>query len=373
VSHKTKTNLLSPSTRMGLWAAVIGTSTLAGTPQAQAKPARKAPVKNSARPKTTKPAAKPAAKLAKPTSDIKGMVPLAGLEGKVGTTYTLGQDTQFNFTLDSAEFSVQRLSIDESSYAPKADEKLLVLNFTVHNPNKEIANYNWSTLRFTVVDASNQNREDIQAVGQSQTRQSLAMELKPAQKVSGYTAIVVPAKGVVPKLIVTPSSGGGVLRYDLRQAVKGLPAPFTSADDATGATVATEVKATTGQAWPLGTFDAELVSTAYTNGPLGEYEAEEGKRFFVATVKLRNGSTSNALYNWSTVEPTLVASDGEKAEWNQVFLKTTRNEGADGELKPGEEYTGRYFFQLPSDVSAKSFSIKEGESRTYTFDVSNTK
>ena len=47
---------------------------------------------------------------------------------------------------------------------------------------------------------------------------------------------MVPAAGVVPKLIVEREQGAPVIRYDLRGKVKALPQPFADPSDTTGAT-----------------------------------------------------------------------------------------------------------------------------------------
>ena len=322
-------------------------------PKAAAKPAPKAAVK---------PAPKPTA---------QGMTQMAGDNGQLGVTYTIGAQDPINFTLNSAEFRVARVVIDGNVTAPRAGEKLLVLNFTVHNPNKTVRHFDWGTLAFTAVNPASENFEYAQAVGRAGTTETLAIDLKPAQKVDGYTMIVVPAKGIFPKLIVTPSSGGAVLRYDLRGKVKALAAPFADAADST--TARTDVPAELKTFYPGANFDLKLDSVSYTPGPIGSFEKEDGKRFVVLNVTLRNATTVPQHYDSGTLLPGLVDSDGEKVEWNQTLFKTKRDDNAEGELKPGEEYTARYFFQLPENVSAKSFTIAEGESRAYTFDVSNIK
>ena len=58
-------------------------------------------------------------------------------------------------------------------------------------------------------------------------------------------------------------------------------------------------------------------------------------------------------------------------EWS--LLKATRDEHADGNLKSGEEYRFRVYFSLPNDLAAKTLSVSEGESRSYSFDVSSVK
>ncbi|HEX8550745.1 MAG TPA: DUF4352 domain-containing protein [Abditibacteriaceae bacterium] len=317
-----------------------------------------------------KPPIKPAAKPAEPA---KGMTQMAGDNGQLGVTYTIGTDAPLNFTLNSAAFKVERIVVDDNVTAPTADEKLLVLNYTIHNPNKDIRNYNWNTLGFTAVSPDSKNYEYAQIAARAGTSEGLNIDLKPAQKIDVYTAIVVPAKGLFPKLIVTPTSGGAVLRYDLRGKVKALPAPIADPADTTGSTARAEVPAVVGTFYPGQALDLKFSGGSYTAGPIGEQEKEEGKRFFVVNLTLRNPTPVVQSYDWSSFKPVLVDSDGETVEWSQTLLKAKRDDAAGGEFKPGEEYTARLFFQLPENISAKTLTIGERESRTYSFDVSAIK
>jgi hypothetical protein len=353
--------MISRFKTLQMWSGLlIAASTLTGVGHAapQAKPQPKA-----------KPAATTAAK-AKPTG-VLGMVPMAGLDGKIGQTYTIGQDNPLNFTLNSAEYTIERVNIGTSAYLPNKDEKLLVLRFTVHNPTTSERHYSWGIIGFTAVDAMNQNREFAQAVGSRTTGEDLNMALKPAQKVEAYTVITVPAKGVVPKLIVKPTEGG-VVRYDLRGVAKPLSAPFADAADKSGATALEEIPAQADTYYPMHNFDMKLLSTTYADA-LGDVTPEEGQRFFVATVALRNGTKAEQNYSWGTFKPELIAADDEKAEWSQALLKASRDESAEGTLKPGQEYKARIYFPLPKNVAAKTLTLAEGESHSYAFDVSNTK
>lgn len=343
-----------------LWLGLLATTSLTVPASfVQAAPAQKP------KPKTTKPKPQP-----KP-GGVLGMVPMAGVEGKLGQTYTIGTNDPINFTLTSAEYTLERVNIDTSVYAPSAEEKLLVLRYTVHNPNKTERRYYWNTVGFTAVDAMNQNREFVQNAGSRETGEALNINLKPAQKVEAYTVINVPAKGVVPKLIVKPEDGG-VIRYDLRGVAKPLSAPFADPSDKTGATAPTEIPAQTGQYYPLHNFDIKVLETGYTDA-LGETVPEEGQRFFVATISMRNGTKDEKRFYWGTFKATLVDADGEEAQWSQTMLRATRNETADGTLKPGQEYKARVYFSLPKDAAAKTLTLAEEESHPYAFDVSAAK
>lgn len=325
-----------------------------------------------AKPAPAKPKPKPTPKPT-PTKGVKGTQQMAGDEGKIGTTYTLGAQYQFNFTLTGAEFTVSPVRVGTATISPTKNEKVLVLHYTLQNPNNQELYYDWGSIRFTVVDAENLNHDMEQLAGKEGTSQSLGIELKPGQKVSAWTMIRVPAAGPIPKLIVSHNAGGDVLRYDLRGKVKALAAPFADPNTPGGVTALAEVPAETGKFYPLLNHSIKLVSTAYRDTALGDIEPEEGKRFFIATFVLKGEAAAGIYYDFGSFTPTVITSDGEKAEEFKALLKATRDEGSGAELKLGEEATVRVVIALSKEVTAKTLKIAEGESRVYAFDVKDTK
>ena len=328
---------------------------------AAAAPAKAAPKKPAA--------VKPALKTGGPV--VLGTQQLPGDFGKLGTTYTIGKSDPINFTLRSAEFSVARVCIGDHVYAPTAEQKLLVLRYTVQNPQKAAQHFYWAGVQFTAVDADDVNHEYIQAIGRDGTSDSVAVDLKPAQKLDLYSIIVVPAKGVVPKLIVTREEGAPVVRYDLRGKTKMLAEPFAAASD--GATALEEVPAPAGTPMPLGAFDARLDSVAYTTSPMNGEMPEDGKRYLAAVVTLKNMTTVEQHYYWATFKAELRDADGERVEYNQTMLKASRDEKSEGYVKPGEEIRVRFYFSLPADLAGKMLYLSEGEGRIFAFDVSGAK
>ena len=101
--------------------------------------AKKASAKKSA---TVKPATKPKANPNSPV--LLGTTQLPGDFGQLGTTYTVGKSDPVNFTLKSAEYSITPLMVGNSIWVPKADQKLLVLHYTIHNPLKREQQYSWN-------------------------------------------------------------------------------------------------------------------------------------------------------------------------------------------------------------------------------------
>ena len=71
------------------------------------------------------------------TQVVQGTTQLRGDTAQFGTTFTVGKQHPINFTLRSAEFTVERVNHGVRHVAPAADEKLLVLHFTLHNPRQQ--------------------------------------------------------------------------------------------------------------------------------------------------------------------------------------------------------------------------------------------
>ena len=90
----------------------------------------------------------------------------------------------------------------------------------------------------------------------------------------------------------------------------------------------------------------------------------------VFTCTLKNASAAEQRYYWGSFEAKLDDTDGEPVEWPQSMLKGSRNEFAEGHVKPGAEYKVRFFFPLGSGIKPKTFRLKEGDSRTYAFPIS---
>ncbi|HWG84137.1 MAG TPA: hypothetical protein VNT60_01545 [Deinococcales bacterium] len=307
---------------------------------------------------------------------VQGTTQLAGGEGVIGKTYSLGRtDDALNFTLNAVEYTVTRLTNGSEVVIPKADEKLIVLHYTVQNPQKREMSLTWSSFKFTAVDARDTNHVgQPYPVRDGTTERISSLSLKPAQKIDLMSYWMVPAAGITPKLIVERGSNNPVLRYDLRGKVKGLAAPFADSADVSGATAREEVPAATGSYYPLGTFDLKLESVSFTTDPILGNKAREGKRFLVVTFSMRNGSgksAGEASYGWSTIRVEGRDADGDSFEFEGDKAKATRDERSDGRLKPGEETRFRAFAEIPADLSVKSITVREGQSRSYTFDVSS--
>ncbi len=309
--------------------------------------------------------------------DVQGTTQLAGGEGAIGKTYSLGKtDNALNFTMTSLEYSLTPVTMGTSVYAPKANEKLLVLHYTVQNPQKRDVGISYSAFKITAVDAKDVNHVFDNYIARDGTNEKYDASLKPAQKVELYAAFAVPAAGQIPKLIVERNDGSPVVRYDLRGKVKPLIAPFADPADTSGASALAEVPAQTGTFYPGLNLGIKLESVAFSQDKMDAKAPADGKRYLIATFTIRNltGATANPVsFSYSNFKIELRDAEGDKQVFNGYLIKAARDEHADGSLKPGEEYRFRVYFTLPSDLAAKTLAISEGESRAYVFDISSAK
>lgn len=325
--------------------------------QSKKKPARPAAKK----PPAARPAGGPV---------VLGTKQMPGDFGKIGTTYTIGTVTPLNFTLKSAEYSVVPINLGGSGYVPTPDEKFLILRYTVQNPKNREVGYSWTGLGFTAVDAKDVSHEGVGGISREGDAAKLDVYLKPAQKIDVWTALRVPADVVVPKLIVDRGQGGSVIRYDLRGKVKPLPAPYADTADTSGAMAMKTITGVVGAYHPLGFYDAKLESVSYVSGPVAGSSPGDGKRFVSAVFTIRNRSEMVRGYSWTGFDSFVRDADGEKADAESKMLKGSRDETADGMLKPGEEARIRFLYILPQNVEAKTLSIAEpNRGRPVLFEV----
>lgn len=298
---------------------------------------------------------------------VMGTQQMAGEWAVMGQQYTLNEGDPLNLTLNSAEFTVARLNVGDDTVVAQGDEKLLVLHMTIQNPQSKARRVYFADLDFTAVDAMNVNREWSQQLGVESTREQMHMDMKPAQKLDLYTAIVVPAKGVVPKLIVK-SGKGNVLRYDLRTGVAPLEAPFADPNDASGATALTKIEAEKDVRYPMGLFDvtfegAELPAVDDDGDP-----PEEGEGFVVIRVRLRNGSADGERLYSDPFQAVLRTTEGEKVDWGGEMLHPSRDESVSVNLDPGDEMGARVFFRAPAGVKLDRCEFSEKQKgRVYAF------
>jgi len=299
-----------------------------------------------------------------------GTAQLAGDNGEMGKVYSIRKEGPLYFCLTEAEFTTEQVRIGGTLHFPAADKKLLVLHFTIQNPEKNEQFVRFDSLKFTAVDATNVNCEGTADWADEENQGSVALSLKPAQKVAVYTVIEVPAKGPIPKLMVLPQpeDNGPVLRYDLRDKVTPLQPPVADPADETGVTALEKVPATLGSVCHLANFDVTVEKLGYTTDAMKGNAPEDEGRYLVATVLMTNKAPSENYVRWDVIAPVLTGADGEELTYNDM-LTATGDRPFSQNVEGGQEVRVRLYFTVPKGVTAKALAIKEGESRTYQLPV----
>jgi hypothetical protein len=319
------------------------------------------------------------------TDAVSGATALVGGTGELGKTYTIGKRDPLNFTLKSAEFSLKRTQIGSSKFTPEASEKLLILRFTVQNPQKKDLEFSATNLRFTAVDSKDVNSSPepygFSYVAREGEFVPLKVRLKPTQKIDAYAILTVSSAGVIPKLIVQSSNNNDqepVVRYDLSKKVKALPAPYNDASDSSGATALASINAKPGEFIPMRFSSLRLDGASFADS-FDQRAAGSGKRWLIVTMTIKNdipAGGANLDVGDCSFAVVLTASDNETDSQQRCGLalyKGGREERLRVEVAPGSESALRLVFEVPSDVGGKSLAITEEKARTVVFDVSSFK
>lgn len=348
----------------------------------------------AAPPKKASAAKKPPVK-AQDTS--RGVQQMQGGDGVFGTVYTLNND--FNFEILSARYSVEPFN-SYSSIVPAKDEKLLLLTVAIKNAASQDEGYNPEANTFTAVDTADQDYQgwDYRLASQS-VSDSFYPNLKPGQGLGQNpaadeltVAILVPAKAKIQKIILNRGrkavTDEKVVRYFIAGAASGnpknviqpLPASIRDPQDTSGAVCADPGRAALGVYVPSGAFAYRLDSVeAPADAVLSGDKAEDGKKFVVATISLKNiAAKDQGIFEAFTDSPSpvLLDTDGEKYVYDGGAgpRKAKRDEKADDRtFKPGEEYTVRCFFVLPKDATPKTLILGRTDRHQYAVDLSAAK
>ena len=286
---------------------------------------------------------------------VKGTTQLAGDNGKLNVTYTLGKVDPINITLTNVRFSAVREVVGNDVVAPNKEEKLLVVDFIAHNPNPKAIYFGGGSVKFVGVDQESVNRQGTGTFTRAKTGEPFNAELQPAQKVELRAVIVVPAAGTVPKLMLEHQSGGPVLRYDLKPALKPLPAPFGDAKDETGMTAAATYECEPGTYYPMALIDIKLADNPVgLHGQKFHFNTTGADKIF-ATVKftLKGQCPHPAFLRF---EGDIYDENGEKYPILKVAQVATE-ESVGRQLEMGEEYTVRFLTIMPANAKPKMVKL----------------
>lgn len=300
---------------------------------------------------------------------------LDGNRSKLGQTSTLGKRSPLNVTLRSAAYSIRPFSVGLTTVVPEAGEKLLVLRYSIQNPQKSDVPYYWGSVRFTAVDPQDRNHTLNFNVAREGTTDALQVTLKPAQKIDAVAVLKVPANLPIHKLLVERGEENttSILRYDLKGNVAALPAPFAEPSDPSGATARDVIPASVRTFYPAPSLDLNVESIALTTQAIAGRTPASGQQFLLITVLVKNTLNRPLDFYWGTLRSEVRGADERVFTWNNQVLGASTDEAVQAQLKPGETRRMRYFYEVPRNEPLTTLSFKEGNGRTYRFSLTGVK
>jgi hypothetical protein len=312
------------------------------------------------------------ATVAAPTSHLANE--MEGTDGEFGQTFTL--KTGFDFTVSSAEYTVSRVSAGAVTI-PKADEKLLIIHVKVRNGGTDEATFDPTAYAWTAVDTDGQEHAGGTDYGRLSSEKAVGAMKAGAAYDDVFTSITLPARLKVVKLILSNgrvNTSDKVLRYKLgagKNIIAPLPDFVRDPLDPDGETALSTIPhAHASFYYPLGLFDAQLLNIRYSDGPVGVNQADEGKHFMVVTLAFRNQSPTATGISAGTFNAKVDDDADQDYPCDGAMPATVDEDVApDQMVNPSETFKMRYYVQVPKTSVIRSFTISEGDSRSYVYTI----
>lgn len=316
-------------------------------------------------------------------NDIKGQAQLKGINGVFGTVYSLKDG--FNYAILRARYTVDPVRSANPVNA-LMDQKILVVEFSVKNATPR-DNYLSPEEAFGAVDDKGQIFEAVGISLESKGASAGAFDLKPGQGLGQAElkdplciTFLVPGNAKIDKLIIAKgrlNTDEEVIRFPIvvanpkkedKNVIAPLPENVRGAD-ATGAVALAAGKLQKGSWVSSGPFGLLLEDLKVTGDPLGGAPPEDGQAYVVATVIAKNLSGQDVsffdLMGGDAPSHEVLDADGER--YRPIhFYKASKDEDADKEFKPGDEYKFRIVFQVPKDAKLKTLTLGAASFRKWS-------
>jgi len=272
------------------------------------------------------------------TKPTLGTVQMPGDNGKLKTTYQIGQKgSEVHFVLESATVAA-RYPLADKNLTAGSKERLLVLTFTVQNPLKTEQRFSFSSLQFTAVSPDDKNFENRADIYDPVRKTPITQTLKPAQKVRACAVFPIYADGPVAKLIVKRGNSR-VLRYDLTAGTTKM----TSAFSKDGITLGDEAPGVVKTPVEFGALDVEVQEVVKVDS-VGPFKPTSDQDMYAVTVKFTNSMLKEEFIGFQYYKPVLTDVNGETMDWGSRLVSPSSGKDIAQAIAPGEFVRGQYLF-----------------------------
>lgn len=294
------------------------------------------------------------------------------LDSALAGNRKFGSSPAFDVALRSMEYTVTRERVGSGSYPADAGSKLMLIEYTIHNPSASPLRLTRETLQFQVTDSAGVNRGVVDiAMGANNER--IGGSVLPDQTMECRAIVPMPANVDASTLTMTCPEDGSIQKIDTagKASLREAWVQDASAGDDARFTALSVVPSQAGVFYPMMKFDFRLDSIGYADRPKIGGAAPPKTKCLMANITIRNPSPENARYDGPTFRPALAISDGSNLQWNGYLLSVAQDVRASTELTPGQELKVRLFFDVPESeaVAPVGFRFSESKSRTYLFDL----
>ena len=285
------------------------------------------------------------------TAPTLGTVQLPGDKGKVGVTYQLGaKGRELHFTLDSATVGMN-FSAPEDSLVAGESQRILILNFTVQNPQKEEMSLGATTFGFTAVSPDDENFNFSGYILGLPKKGKISQSLKPAQKVKCVVAFPIYATGPVTKVMVNKGDAP-ILRYDLTGKLVKMESAFSKDGIDLDQTTKFPMLAK-GETLDMGEFGVTYNGWEFTTEKIKGYAPSEGYKYLVIKTSYKNLVAMDAFLSFAYFDWTVSDGSGQKLAWNKDILFEGSDDSIYQKLVFGEdEIKGRVYYQVPETMNS---------------------
>lgn len=305
---------------------------------------------------------------------VQGTSQQNGGDGVLGQTYTLCKGgNALNYQITKLEYSVGNYLYDGGNkndiLAP--DKKALVIYFTVQNPQKTEIDVNGNRIRFSGVDSKNQNVSGDGYWYEQGTLREVSSTLRPAQKISAFTRIVLDNDVSLPKMIVD-DCGNAVWRYDLRDKVAPIPAPFADPSVLGGSSALKIFPAQFGAYYP-GRTNFRLDKLEYSTAPWFDgSNPPEGGKWLIVYFTVQNPTKQPQSFGQSALS--FLDQDGIESSQSGWVYRASRDTGiGDIQLPANQEIQLRALAEVPAGAEVKKIRLTWDYTRTAEIDTTNPK
>lgn len=298
------------------------------------------------------------------TSDTSALAPTDDCQ--IGQKYRVGNENPVNLTVNRMEYTVNRVKAGNAYSRPAADEKFLVLHYTIQNPQKEDINVGRVSIDWKATDINevNKNQENVCV---EETGRILDQSLSPGQSINCYTYFLMPADG--PSVLLTGASHDDmktIARYRLNGKVEPLSELYRNTQDPSGATPLSSVSAELGTVMQVGDYDMKVEKVETITQPMLDWEQQKDTVYMLATIECK----SFAEQAFSVPVNNIVLEDTDGQTYDRLgILSASSIREIDPKPEPGTTIKFRLAFRVPKGVRIKDMVMKYDLTRRVVFNM----